>query len=109
MRCVLGSRVLLADKVMSLTESDLCCRLYAKEPPLPDFQEFVKMAAKNKMLPSWWSKEDNRKMEEMALTDKWANINSTVEKSDIIEQYDSTYPMMLRMIAEHVTGKSLNQ
>lgn len=76
---------------------------------MPDFEEFVKMAAKNKMLPSWWSKEDNRKVEEMALTDKWANINSTVEKSDIIEHYYSMYPMMLRMIAEHVTGKSLNQ
>ena len=93
----------------SLTDSESYCRLYAKEPPLPDFQVFMKMAAKNKMLPSWWSEEDNRKIEELALTDKWANINSVVEKSDIIEHYDSTYPMMLRMIAEHVTGKSLNR
>ena len=75
---------------------------------MPDFRNFMKMAAERKCLPSWWEPKDNAAIETMAMTDQWANIKSAVEKDDISEHYDSTTPMMLRMLAEAVTGKSLN-
>ena len=83
------------------------CRLYASEPPLPDFQEFMRLAAKHKVLPTWWEPADNVAIEKIAMTDEWANINHAVEKSDIQEQFDSTTPLMLRIIAENVYNWSL--
>ena len=83
------------------------CRLYASEPPLPDFQEFMRLAAKHKVLPTWWGPADNVAIEKIAMTDEWANINHAVEKSDIQEQFDSTTPLMLRIIAENVYNWSL--
>ena len=62
----------------------IVCRLYAEEPPLPDFQDFTKSAAENKCLPSWWVPAvDTPAIEHMAVTDDNANLKWAVEKQDI--------------------------
>ena len=88
------------------------CGLHAgcmqMSPPLPDFQEFMRLAAKHKVLPSWWDTTDNAAIEKMAMTDMWANIYCNVEKSNITERYGSDTPLMLRIIAESVYKWSLH-
>ncbi len=85
------------------------CRLYASEPPLPDFQDFMRLAAKHKMLPTWWQPADNVAIEKTAMTNKWANIDHAVEKSDITEHYDASYTLMLRIIADSVYNYSAHE
>lgn len=84
--------------------------LYAGENPLPDFRGFLNKVEKcNDILPPWWNKEKRKACVQQALrSSEWSNINSAVEKSDIIEHYNDTLmPMRLRMIAERVTGSKV--
>ena len=82
------------------------CRLYASEPPLPDFQKFMRLAAERKVLPIWWKPTDNVAIEKLAMTDRQANLYDAVWASDIIKQYGSSAPDMLRKVAESVYGWS---
>jgi splicing suppressor protein 51 len=79
--------------------------LYNREPPLPDFEKFMKMAIKKGIVPAWWDEAvHNGEINDFAMTDDWANINYAVEKSDIVEKYDGFAPMRLRMLAEEIYG-----
>lgn len=83
--------------------------LYNDDDPLEDFQHFLTQAeACGDVLPPWWNQEKRRACERMALSDNWCDINSAVEKSDIMEHYgDRLMPMRLRMLAERATGSHL--
>lgn len=76
---------------------------------MPDFKDYMRLAAKNKKLPSWWKHgEDYRAILRVATTDKWANIRYAVEKADIQAHYeDSSMPMALRMLAEELYGEGI--
>lgn len=84
--------------------------LYNEDDPLADFQEFLDMAEiRNGILPSWWSDGERMECEERAMdTSQWSDLNSAVEKQDIIDHYgDATMPMKLRLLAEKIYGKKI--
>ncbi|PQE16461.1 MYND domain protein [Rutstroemia sp. NJR-2017a WRK4] len=81
--------------------------IYDGEDPRPVFKEFLDFAeSRDKILPRWWNNEKRALCEKMAVEDNWYNINSVVEKSDIMEHYkDNMMPMKLRILAEKIYGK----
>ena len=85
--------------------------LYNEEDSLPDFQEFLSFAEKRKgLLPKWWNGEKRSACERVAVDQtQWSDINSAVEKHDVIEHYgDNVMPMKLRLLAEKVYGKKID-
>ncbi|MCJ1382774.1 hypothetical protein MMC17_005887 [Xylographa soralifera] len=84
--------------------------LYAGEDPLPDFRHYLERAEKKGgVLPKWWSREKRKACEKMAVDEaQWSDVNSAVEKADIMEHYgDNMMPMKLRMLAEKVEGSNV--
>jgi splicing suppressor protein 51 len=85
--------------------------IYGDDSPVPLCKEFLDLAEKRgKLLPSWWNKEKRQECERVADNQsgryQWADINSTVEKSDIIEHYgDGMMPTKLRILGEKIYGK----
>jgi len=70
--------------------------LYAGEPPLPNFKMFLDLLERDDIPPEWWSSEKRKQLEDMAVTDRWANINKSVTEEAIIAHYnDSTMPMKI--------------
>jgi len=85
------------------------CGLYGGDRPWPDFEEFLDQAEGSSQLPTWWSKEKREACEAYAARKGHGfQLDSAVEKSDIIENYkDPLMPMKLRMLAEKVIGRPL--
>ena len=82
--------------------------IYGEEDPVPVFKKFLDLAEKrDKLLPTWWSKEKRKECERLAQGgDSWADISCAVEKSDIQEHYgDGVMPMKLRVLGEKIYGK----
>ncbi|KAG6549217.1 hypothetical protein Mapa_009203 [Marchantia paleacea] len=86
------------------------CEFYGGGNPLPGFKHYMKQAKKKKILPSWWTSEDDRKINVTSMSHEWANLNYAVEKSDIEDHY---FPLnkpfehvTLRLLAEQITGQS---
>lgn len=81
--------------------------LYAGRRPLRQFRKFLDLAeSREKLLPSWWSKEARAECESLGMDPReWSNLEGAVEKSDIQEQYDDfLMPLKLRVLAERVYG-----
>ena len=84
--------------------------LYAGEAPLPDFRRYLTRAEKRGgVVPKWWSREKRKACEKRAVDRaQWSDVNSAVEKADIVEHYgDSMMPMKLRMLPEKVEGSNV--
>ncbi len=85
--------------------------LYNEEDPLPDFKEFLDLAEKRAgLLPKWWKREKRMACERLAVdSTQWSDINSAVEKVDVIKHYgDNVMPMKLRLLAEKIYGKKID-
>ncbi|KAL9655465.1 hypothetical protein ABK040_011860 [Willaertia magna] len=77
--------------------------LYANEDPLEDFKDYIKLAKRNKIFPTWWTKENELELIKRSQPD----INYAVEKSDIVEKYQNTSPfehLELRALASLIYG-----
>lgn len=66
----------------------------------------MRLAAERKVLPSWWKPANDVAIEKLAMTDRRAKLYDAVWVTDIIKQYGSSAPDMLRKIAESVYGWS---
>ncbi|KAH7144274.1 hypothetical protein B0J13DRAFT_554894 [Dactylonectria estremocensis] len=75
---------------------------------LGGFKRYLKtVESRRGLLPAWWSPEKAQACQDLGMDkSQWCNLSSTVEKSDIIEQYgDAQFPMQLRMFAEAALGR----
>ncbi|KAM7218632.1 putative MYND domain protein [Rhypophila decipiens] len=72
------------------------------------FRRFLKKVEQRKrnLLPDWWSDAKREECIRFGKTGggKWSRLNRAVEKSDIIEHYDTQFPAQLRMLGEAVYG-----
>ncbi|KAL3688449.1 hypothetical protein R1sor_014758 [Riccia sorocarpa] len=84
------------------------CEFYGGGSPMPGFKYYLKQAKQKKVLPTWWTGEDDMKVKNTAMTHKWANLNYAVEASDIKDHYtplDRPFEtQILRMLAHVIAG-----
>ncbi|KAG9408581.1 hypothetical protein AC1031_020437 [Aphanomyces cochlioides] len=66
----------------------------------PQFVKYYELAQSKGMFPQDWSQQDEASL--MAYAGK--NIHFAVEKSDVMEKFGNTEPMLVRMIAEEILG-----
>lgn len=67
------------------------------------FRRFLRLAEKERLLPSWWSREKADACINFGLSRGWSALDCAIEKSDIMEHYGSpVMPMQLRMFGEQV-------
>jgi len=81
--------------------------IYGGGDSVKEFKEFLDLAEKAPgILPTWWNKEKRKECERLAMGgDSWADIGCAIEKSDIMEHYDGSTPMLLRVLGERIYGK----